>query len=143
MKKEIEISGIVCHFKSSAAIPRIYRLKFHRDIFVDMEKIRKSMDVQQRLQKEKAEAAKENGEEIDTQDVGSTLPVESLELFENIAYLMHKHGDPSQPDSIEDWLDQFDMFDIYTILPEILMMWNIETEQMSQAKKKTARLTGK
>jgi len=143
MKKDIEISGIVCHFKSSAAIPRIYRLKFHRDIFVDMEKIRKSMDVQQRLQKEKAEAAKENGEEIDTQDVESTLPVESLELFENIAYLMHKHGDPSQPDSIEDWLDQFDMFDIYTILPEILMMWNMETEQMSQAKKKIARSTVK
>lgn len=143
MKRDIEISGIVCHFKSSAAIPRIYRLKFHRDIFVDMEKIRKSMDVQQRLQKEKAEAAKENGEEIDTQDVESTLPVESLELFENIAYLMHKHGDPSQPDSIEDWLDQFDMFDIYTILPEILMMWNMETEQMSQAKKKIARSTVK
>lgn len=143
MKKDIEISGIVCHFKSSAAIPRIYRLKFHRDIFVDMEKIRKSMDVQQRLQKEKAEAAKENSEEIDTQDVESTLPVESLELFENIAYLMHKHGDPSQPDSIEDWLDQFDMFDIYTILPEILMMWNMETEQMSQAKKKIARSTVK
>lgn len=143
MKKDIEISGIVCHFKSSAAIPRIYRLKFHRDIFVDMEKIRKSMDVQQRLQKEKAEAAKENGEEIDTQDVESTLPVESLELFENIAYLMHKHGDPSQPDSIEDRLDQFDMFDIYTILPEILMMWNMETEQMSQAKKKIARSTVK
>ena len=143
MIKDIEISGIVCHFKSSAAIPRIYRLKFHRDIFVDMEKIRKSMDVQQRLQKEKAEAAKENGEEIDTQDVESTLPVESLELFENIAYLMHKHGDPSQPDSIEDWLDQFDMFDIYTILPEILMMWNMETEQMSQAKKKIARSTVK
>lgn len=143
MKKDIEISGIVCHFKSSAAIPGIYRLKFHRDIFVDMEKIHKSMEVQQRLQKEQAEAAKENGEKIEEQDFGSTLPVESLELFENIAYLMHRHGDPSQPDSIEDWLDQFDMFDIYEVFPEILRMWNMETEQMSQAKKKIARSTAK
>lgn len=143
MKKDIEISGVVCHFKSSAAIPRIYRLKFRRDIFADMARIHKLMEVQQRLQKEQEEAAKEKGEEIEEQDVGSTLPVESLEIFENIAYLMHKHGDPSQPDSIEDWLDQFDMFDIYKVFPEILGMWNMETEQMSQAKKKIARSTVK
>lgn len=139
MKKDIEISGIVCHFKSSAAIPRIYRLKFRRDIFVDMEKIRKSINVQQRLQKERAEAAKAEGKDIEPEETGSSLPFEALEMFENIAYLMHKHGDPSQPDNIDDWLDQFDMFDIYKVFPEILSMWAVETEQMSQAKKKIAK----
>lgn len=139
MKKDIEISGIVCHFKSSAAIPRIYRLKFHRDIFVDMEKIRKYIDVQQRLQKEKAEDAKAQDKDIEAEETGSFLPLEALEMFENIAYLMNKHGDPSQPDNIDEWLDQFDMFDIYKIFPEILGMWAIETEQMSQAKKKIAK----
>ena len=139
MKKDIEINGIVCHFKSSAAIPRIYRLKFRRDIFVDMEKIRKSIDVQQRLQKERAEAANIEGKDLEAEETGSSLPFEALEMFENIAYLMNKHGDPSQPDNIDDWLDQFDMFDIYKIFPEILGMWAVETEQMSQAKKKIAK----
>jgi len=31
---------------------------------------------------------------------------------------MHKHGDLNQPDDINEWLDQFETFDIYEILPE-------------------------
>ena len=56
-------------------------------------------------------------------------------MFENIAYVMAKHGDPSQPDNIGEWLDQFEMFDIYEILPQILDMWKIETHQESEPKK--------
>ena len=66
----------------------------------------------------------------------SDLPIESLEMFENIAYVMHKHGDKNQPDDIDEWLDQFETFDIYEILPEILTMWNIENSQLSESKKK-------
>lgn len=85
MKKTLTISGIECHFKSSAAIPRMYRLKFGRDIFVDMQNLKKQIEAQEKLKKET------EGE------VESTLPIDSLEMFENIAFLMHKHGDPSQP----------------------------------------------
>ena len=137
MKKTIEINGIECHLKSSAAIPRIYRLRFHRDIFVDMEKIRKNVVKQEKIEKALREQALAAGVDIDEDEIGSGLPVESLEMFENIAYLMHKLGDPTQPDDIDDWLDQFETFDIYEILPDILNMWGMENQQLSKAKKKT------
>ena len=127
MRRTIEISGIQCEMKSSAAIPRMYRLKFGRDIFVDMQKIAKQVEAQNRLKEDLKKQAEKKGEEFDESEFESTLPIESLEMFENIAFLMHKHG------------DQFDMFDIYKILPEILEMWNMENKQMSKAKKKTGK----
>ena len=36
IKRTIEIDGQQVAFKASAAIPRIYRLKFHRDIYKDL-----------------------------------------------------------------------------------------------------------
>jgi len=123
MKKTLTISGIECRFKSSAAIPRMYRLKFGRDIFVDMQNLKKQIEAQEKLKKET------EGE------VESTLPIDSLEMFENIAFLMHKHGDPSQPSEIDEWLEQFETFSIYEILPDILKMWGLENKQMSSPKK--------
>ena len=122
MRKTIVINDIECQFKSSAAIPRMYRLKFGRDIFVDMTNLKKQIDIQKKLNKE-------------TGEDNSALPIESLEMFENIAFLMHKHGDKNQPSDIEEWLEQFETFDIYEILPEILEMWNVENKQMSTPKK--------
>ena len=37
--KSIEIDGRQVPFKASAAVPRIYRLKFGRDIFSDIDKL--------------------------------------------------------------------------------------------------------
>lgn len=118
MEKTITISGIECKMKTSAAIPKLYRMKFKRDIFVDMGKLHKDMGRQKNC------------------DNASGLTVESLEMFENIAFLIHRHGDPSQPDNIIDWLEQFETFDIYEVLPEIFEMWGLENQQMSVPKKK-------
>lgn len=119
MEKYIEINGKKCLFKTSAAIPRIYRIKFNRDIFVDMQRLADDLKKQKKGK--------------------STIPIKSLEMFENIAFLMSRHGDPSQPSNINDWLDQFETFDIYKILPEILELWGIENSQMSKQKKKTVK----
>lgn len=127
MRKTLTISGVECNFKSSAAIPRMYRLKFGRDIFVDMQRLQKQVALQKKMREETGE------------DEESTLPIDSLEMFENIAFLMHKHGDPSQPSEIDDWLEQFETFSIYEILPEILEMWNLENKQMSVAKKEIGK----
>ena len=121
MTKEINIGGKVYKFKSTAAIPRMYRLKFNRDIFLDMERLAKDIEIS------------ENPEEA------SSIPINSLEMFENIAYLMNIHGDPSQPADINVWLEQFDTFNIYEILPEILELWNLNNKGMSESKKKDAR----
>ena len=51
------------------------------------------------------------------------MEIEDLEIFENVAYVMALHADPSIPGDINEWLDQFEMFSIYEILPEILELW--------------------
>lgn len=138
MVKVIEIDGKQLTFKSSAAIPRIYRLKFKRDIFVDLSKIKKAVDAQKKLSKEKSEDSG-NEDAVENEEVLETsLPVETLEMFENIAFLMNRHGDPSQPNNIDDWLDQFQMFDIYKVLPEILDLWGEENLTSSSLKKNNA-----
>lgn len=135
MRKTITINGAAVEFKSSAAIPRMYRLKFGRDIFVDMNRLKKQVDAQNRAKQAAKKEAEKNGEEFDEESFESSLPIGSLEMFENIAFLMSKHADPEQPSEIEAWLDQFETFDIYQVLPEILEMWNLENETRSKQKK--------
>ena len=103
LSKTVKVGDREVTFKSSAAIPRMYRIKFKRDIFKDLTKLEKSY-------KDKGDGSKE-------------LEIEDLEIFENVAYIMALHGDPSTPKSIDEWLDQFEMFSIYEILPEILELW--------------------
>ena len=102
-EKTLSIGGKDVKMKSSAAIPRLYRIKFKRDVFKDLSKLQTSYD-----NKEKT---------------GGELQIEDLEIFENLAYIMAYHADPSIPETIEDWLDQFEIFSIYEVLPEILKMW--------------------
>lgn len=126
MRKTIEISGIECDFKSSAAVPKMYRMKFGKDIFVDLTNLKKQLDLQKKIKEETGEDS-------------SLLPIDSLEMFENIAYIMHKHGDPTQPSDELEWLEQFETFDIYEVLPEILEMWEKENKQLSTPKKENEK----
>ena len=71
--KTIEVDGKEVQFRASAAIPRLYRNKFHRDIYKDLNELQKGID------------------ESDAES--SNLDTFSLELFENIAWLMAKHQD--------------------------------------------------
>ena len=84
---------------------------------------------------------------IDGQEVAfkasAAMDLFSLEMFENIAYVMAKHADPSIPDTPEEWLDSFNTFSIYQVLPQIIELWGLNTQTDVQAKKNFARLTGK
>ena len=66
-----------------------------------------------------------------------------MEIFENVAYIMAYHADNNIPPTIEDWLDQFDMFSIYEILPEILRLWGENMVTEVEAKKNFAQVSGK
>ena len=67
-------------------------MKFRRDLFVDLQKIAKSV--------------KKKGKKEDKES--SEIPIEDLEMFENIAYVMAQHADPENvPPDIMDWLEQF------------------------------------
>ena len=124
MTKKIQIDGKDVVFKASAAIPRIYRLKFHRDIYKDLRDLEKAVD---------SSSAEE-----------SNLDLFSLELFENIAYIMAKHADPTAvPDSPEEWLDEFSTFSIYHVLPEIIELWGLNIQSEVESKKNFARVSGK
>lgn len=124
IKKTIEIDGRSVNFKASAAIPRIYRIKFHRDIFRDLKALAKTVEPE------------------DEDDSG--IDLFSLEMFENIAYLMAKHADgKSVPDTPEEWLDQFETFSIYQVLPEIINLWGLNMQTQVESKKKFAQLNGK
>lgn len=123
LEKTIEISGKPVTFRSSAAIPRIYRLKFKRDIFKDLAKLEKSY-------RAKATDSEE-------------LEIDDLEIFENVAYIMAYHADPTIPKTIDEWLDQFEMFSIYQVLPEILELWGSNLVTDVQAKKGHAEVSGK
>lgn len=119
IRKEIEIDGKMVAFKASAAIPRIYRLKFQRDIYKDLSALEKSIG--------------------DGDAKASNLDMSSLEMFENIAFIMAKHADPTIPDTPEEWLDQFNTFSIYQILPQLIELWGLNVKTDVEAKKNFAQ----
>ena len=122
--KKIQIDGKDVVFKASAAIPRIYRLKFHRDIYKDLRDLEKAVS--------------------SSSEEESNLDLFSLEMFENIAYIMAKHADPTAvPDSPEEWLDEFSTFSIYQVLPEIIELWGLNIQSDVESKKNFARVNGK
>nr|DAU65384.1 MAG TPA: tail assembly chaperone protein [Caudoviricetes sp.] len=117
--KKVEIDGKQVPFKASAAIPRIYRLKFQRDIYKDLSVLEKSIN-------------QANPDE-------SNLDLFSLEMFENIAFVMAKHADPNIPDTPEEWLDQFNTFSIYQVLPQLIELWGLNVKTDVEAKKNFVR----
>ena len=121
--KKIEIDGKEVAFKASAAIPRIYRLKFQRDIYKDLHSLEKAIG--------------------DSKEENSNLDMFSLEMFENIAYIMAKHADSSIPDTPEEWLDNFNTFSIYQVLPQLIELWGLNVKSDVEAKKNFAQLKGK
>ena len=124
IKKNIVIDGKEVPFKASAAVPRLYRLKFVRDIYRDFASLQTNVE---------DEYAEKSG-----------LDIESLEVFENIAFIMAKHADPDNvPDSPDDFLEQFNTFSIYEILPQLIELWGLNTATQIESKKNIARLTAR
>lgn len=124
MRKTVEIDGRPVEFLSTASVPRLYRIKFKRDIFVDMQKIATEINEARKVQE-------------DRRTDESTIPVEALTLFEDVAYIMAKHADKDAvPDSPDEWLDQFDVFSIYQVFPVIEELWTENLRQLNQTQKK-------
>lgn len=120
MEKIIEISGQQVKFKATAATPIHYRNMFRRDMLQDM----------QALYEENEEKKKDGSHEFS---------IGSLEAFEKIAYIMARSGEGNPPDfptTPEEWLDGFNMFSIYEVLPELIELWGINQQTLSQRKKK-------
>ena len=85
IEKVIDVGGKQVTFRSSATVPRLYRIKFKRDIFKDLAKLEKAY-------------SKKTGKDEDMQ-------IDDLEIFENVAYIMAFHADPTIPKrSTSGWI---------------------------------------
>lgn len=115
-KTEI-IEGREYTFASSALLPKLYRVKFGRDMFADVAKLKKVY-----------KTAEGDEEKI----------IESLDYgtFERIAWMMAKHANKDIPE-MDDWLMGFDSaFAIYTAMPTIMELWTREQKTTSIPRKK-------
>lgn len=126
MDKIITIAGRQVGFRATALTPRLYRHRMGRDIIRDLNQLRRSFSKAASLSKD---ATAEEREE-------AQLSMLDLEIFENIAWLMARQYDPTVPDSPEEWLEGFSMFSIYTIMPEILELWDANQLTTAKPKKK-------
>jgi hypothetical protein len=117
MEKTITVNGQEVKFKATASTPRVYRQAFGRDIYLDITALYEEMSK------------------------GEILSVNSLEIFENVAFCMAKQAEGVElkreevPKMIEEWLDQFATFSIYQIVPELMELWRLNTEQTITPKK--------
>lgn len=57
---------------------------------------------------------------------------------------MAKHADPAGvPSEPDEWLEQFNTFSIYQILPQLIELWGLNVQTQVDAKKSLAEVSGK
>ena len=106
----VMVGGVPVKFAASAALLRMYRAEFNRDMLADIDTIMKSASYG-----------------------------DCIEITENIAYIMAKHADESIPD-ILTWLAQFsNPLSVADAMPGILAVWGKNTETLECAKKNAGR----
>lgn len=120
MEKTIFVDDKEIRFKATAATPLMYRQAFGRDLFTDLQSIFEAY----------------TGEE--------NIPVELLYIYEYLSYTMavQAEGKKINTDTVEkdmeEWLDQFSMFSIYKVFPQIMDMWKSSSKQMVEPKNPAA-----
>jgi len=143
MDRTVTIDGKTVTLRASALVPRLYRHLIGRDIIRDMATLKKSYNA--------ALEAKNAGADEEGQNVAAMTAMD-LEIFENVAWVMLKHGaefrdtesgrvlmngDVVVGRSPDEWLDQLDgTFSVYAVLPVILDLWDANQRTTSTPAKK-------
>ena len=143
MERTVTIDGKTVTLRASALVPRLYRHLIGKDIIRDMATLRKAYNA--------AVEAENAGADEEGQNVAAMTAMD-LEIFENIAWVMLKHGaefrdtefgrvlmngDVMVGQSPDEWLDQLDgMFSVYDVLPVILELWDANQRTTSTPAKK-------
>jgi len=108
MEKLIKIGDKEVGMRCSARTPFLYRRYFGKDIICEMQKMKTSTDL------------------LD------------YSMFENLAWLM-ANDDKEVLDVNKDmaeWLEQFEMLDIYQAMPQIIELWDVSNRVTSKPAKK-------
>lgn len=133
MEKTIEIYGREMKMRASALLPRLYRIYFGRDMVCDMRKLQKAYEAAEKS----IDTDGKTDEEVAEEKRDAQLSATDLTIFENVAWLMLKHGGEKVGEDPDDWLDTVDgVFSVYEILPQMLELWNINNATTSKPKKK-------
>lgn len=125
--KTITVSGKQVTFKASAGLPRFYRARCGRELLQDFDALIGKL----------GDKTGEEGVRI------SELDGQTLTMFEDIAHTMAKYADDSVPDDPGEWLDQFDVFSIYEIMPQLMELWGINIKSTAIPKKKQRQATAR
>ena len=118
MDKIINIDGKEVKFRATARTPRLYRALTTRDLIRDIKTLT------------------DHYKDVKGDDMGE-LSIDDLTIFENFAYVMARQATPDMEETTaDDWLDTFNMFSVWEILPQILDLWRLNNVQTSTPKKK-------
>lgn len=104
--KTIQISGIDVPLKTSAYTPVLYSNLYNANIFAEMQDI------------------------ITVAGQTGTVPFDKIIVLYRLAYCMAKHADPNLP-PLEEWLDQFDVYDIPSIAGDLIGLWAADSQSQS------------
>ncbi|KON86611.1 prophage pi2 protein 40 [Sporosarcina globispora] len=103
MEKTIQIDGKDVRLKSTAATPYRFKAQFNKDYIAEIAKLHKLGKID--IKKD----GEPNFELIEQMD---------FEVFYNIVWCMAKTADKSIPEPLT-WLDDFEEFPLFDILPQI------------------------
>lgn len=126
MDRTVNIDGKDVKFRATARTPRLYRVLIGRDMIQDMNRLSKAYNKASQLSKDATDEEKQEAQ----------LSAIDLEIFENAAYVMARHANPELQMTADEWLDTFEIFSIWQILPEILKLWALNNKTTSTPKKK-------
>lgn len=107
MKKDIKIGEKVVPMSASALTPFSYKKLFGRDIVKDIQNLQKNS----------------KSGELDP------------EMVAMMTYVMAKEGDKDVL-PFEEWLSQFELFDLYQSFGEVIQLWGLNEETHSTPRKK-------
>lgn len=124
MEKILIIDGQEVKMNATSGALYRYREQFKSDFLTDL------ADIDKKIRKIKKT---ENSEDEDSKL--EEFQQCRLEIFERIAWAMAKTSDPTIP-TIDRWLDNFKMFAIYEVLPDIMEL--VTSMFMSNQKKAVA-----
>lgn len=115
MEKTITIGNVEVTMRATGNTPKRYRETFNKDLLVEYQKLLRHID--------------DEGNFDDNADLG---------VVERLAYIMAKQYDENIG-TLEEWLDQFGVMDIFNSLNQIVTVWTKNTETLSDSKKKADR----
>ena len=143
MERIVKMGGRLVKLRATAALPRRFRAAFGRDFFSALENVNKANKSVERKAKKTPPDDKEALADLESAKV--RLSGKTMELFENLAFIMARSADPENvPPDIADWLDSIDDPNaILKISGDVIELYRANNKTTAIPKKKKKRRNGK